>query len=151
MALQTEMHVIKLSDLSALSDSQKAAGSRFVQMHCVCADDGVFDVIYTWMGDDLVMKNYKIEQITSRDVIPSITNNFLAAFVFENEAHDLFGANIEGISRQQRQCPSFRLPRRKRVKKPRKLQLQKLRKRRKKRHLRPLPLLPAQTQSLRRN
>lgn len=98
MALQTEMHVIKLSDLSALSDSQKAAGSRFVQMHCVCADDGVFDVIYTWMGDDLVMKNYKIEQVTSCDVIPSITNNFLAAFVFENEAHDLFGANIEGIA-----------------------------------------------------
>lgn len=68
-----------------------------MQMHCVCTDDGVFDVVYSWMEDN-VMKNYKIEHLTSADVIPSVTNNFLAAFVFENEAHDLFGANIEGIA-----------------------------------------------------
>lgn len=98
MALQTEMHVIALSELPALSDAKKASGARFVQMHCVCTDDGVFDAIYSWMEDDIVLKNYKIEGLTSKDVIPSVTNNFLAAFVFENEAHDLFGANIEGIA-----------------------------------------------------
>ena len=98
MALQTEMHVIALSELPALSDAKKASGARFVQMHCVCTDDGVFDAIYSWMEGDIVLKNYKIEGLTSKDVIPSVTNNFLAAFVFENEAHDLFGANIEGIA-----------------------------------------------------
>ena len=98
MALQTEMQVIALSELPALSDAKKASGARFVQMHCVCTDDGVFDAIYSWMEDDIVLKNYKIESLTSKDAIPSITNNFLAAFVFENEAHDLFGANIEGIA-----------------------------------------------------
>ena len=98
MALQTEMHVIALSELPALSDAKKASGARFVQMHCVCTDDGVFDAIYSWMEDDIVLKNYKIEGLTSKDVISSVTNNFLAAFVFENEAHDLFGANIEGIA-----------------------------------------------------
>ena len=98
MALQTEMQVIALSELPALSDAKKASGARFVQMHCVCTDDGVFDAIYSWMEDDIVLKNYKIEGLTSKDVIPSVTNNFLAAFVFENEAHDLFGANIEGIA-----------------------------------------------------
>ena len=98
MALQTEMQVIALSELPALSDANKASGARFVQMHCVCTDDGVFDAIYSWMEDDIVLKNYKIEGLTSKDVIPSVTNNFLAAFVFENEAHDLFGANIEGIA-----------------------------------------------------
>lgn len=30
--------------------------------------------------------------------MPSITGNFLAAFVFENEIHDLFGVTIEGIA-----------------------------------------------------
>ena len=98
MALQTEMQVIALSELPALSAAKKASGARFVQMHCVCTDDGVFDAIYSWMEDDIVLKNYKIEGLTSKDVIPSVTNNFLAAFVFENEAHDLFGANIEGIA-----------------------------------------------------
>ena len=92
------MQVIALSELPALSDAKKASGARFVQMHCVCTDDGVFDAIYSWMEDDIVLKNYKIEGLTSKDVIPSVTNNFLAAFVFENEAHDLFGANIEGIA-----------------------------------------------------
>ena len=98
MALQPEMHVIALSELPALSDAKKVSGARFVQMHCVCTDDGVFDAIYSWMEDDIVLKNYKIEGLTSKDVISSVTNNFLAAFVFENEAHDLFGANIEGIA-----------------------------------------------------
>ena len=97
MALQTEMHVIALDELSALSDAKKAAGERFVQMHCCIVDDGVFDVIYSWMQDG-VLRNYKIEKMTSENVIPSITNNFLAAFVFENEAHDLFGANIKDIA-----------------------------------------------------
>ena len=30
--------------------------------------------------------------------MPSVTDQFLAAFVFENEAHDLFGVDIEGIA-----------------------------------------------------
>ena len=60
MALKTEMQVIALSELPALSDAKKASGARFVQMHCVCTDDGVFDAIYSWMEDDIVLKNYKI-------------------------------------------------------------------------------------------
>ncbi len=97
MALKTEMNTIALSELPALSDAKKAAGSRFVQMHCVTVDEGVFDVVYSWLEGN-VMVNYKIEKLTKEEVIPSISNNFLAAFVFENEAHDLFGANIEGIA-----------------------------------------------------
>ena len=30
--------------------------------------------------------------------MPSITDQFLAAFVFENEAHDLFGVDVQGIA-----------------------------------------------------
>ena len=97
MTLQTEMQVISLNDLPALSDAKKAGGARFVQMHCICTDDGVFDVVYTWMEDDIALKNYKIEKLTAADVIPSITNNFLAAFVFENEA-DIFFVQIVVIN-----------------------------------------------------
>ncbi|MDD6785047.1 MAG: NADH-quinone oxidoreductase subunit C [Eggerthellales bacterium] len=97
MAMIHEMNVIALADLPALSDAKKAAGSRFVQLHAVTVDDNVFDIVYSWMEDN-VMKNYKIENVTPEMTVPSITNNFLAAFVFENEAHDLFGINIEGIA-----------------------------------------------------
>ena len=96
MALETTMEVIALSDLPALSDSKKADGSRFVQIHTVTTDKG-FDLIYSWMNG-MVLANYKIENLTTSDVVPSITNNFLAAFVFENEAHDLFGINIKDIA-----------------------------------------------------
>ncbi len=30
--------------------------------------------------------------------MPSITDRFLAAFVFENETHDLFGVDVQGIA-----------------------------------------------------
>ena len=39
-----------------------------------------------------------IKAVTSDDVVPSITDQFLEAFVFENEIHDLFGVDIQGIA-----------------------------------------------------
>ena len=41
--------------------------------------------------------NFKICGIIKNEtVVPSVTELFIAAFVFENEAHELYGVNIEG-------------------------------------------------------
>ena len=41
--------------------------------------------------------NFKIGGIIKNEtVVPSVTELFIAAFVFENEAHELYGVNIEG-------------------------------------------------------
>ena len=43
------------------------------------------------------MINYKVSGIKKGVTeVPSVTELFIAAFVFENEAHDLFGVNIVG-------------------------------------------------------
>ena len=43
------------------------------------------------------MINYKVSGIKKGVTeVPSVTELFIAAFVFENEAHDLFGVNVVG-------------------------------------------------------
>ena len=65
-------------------------------MLCRMADPGI-DVIYTFMKDGAV-ENYALRSVDSEtQAVPSISDLFMAAFANENEAHDLFGLNVEGI------------------------------------------------------
>lgn len=96
MPMTTEYHVIPLEGIPAFSAQKKADGWRFVQVLAATTDEGI-DFIYSFMKDG-VLENTTVKNLTKDDVIPSITDNFLAAFVFENEAHDLFGLNIKGIA-----------------------------------------------------
>ena len=96
MPLTTEFKTIAIADIPALSARKKGEGWRFVQVLAVNTEDGI-DVQYSFMKDGL-LENSTVKGLTKQDVIPSITDNFLAAFVFENEIHDLFGVNIEGIA-----------------------------------------------------
>ena len=96
MGFATEFTTIALPELPELNRQRKAEGWRFVQLLGVNNEAGV-DLIYSFMKDGLLV-NSKIEGVTKDQVVPSITDNFLAAFVFENETHDLFGVNFEGIA-----------------------------------------------------
>lgn len=96
MGFATEFTTLTLQELPELSNQRKADGWRFVQLLAVNTDMGI-DLIYSFMKDGLLV-NSEIKGVTKDQVVPSITNNFLAAFVFENEVHDLFGVNIEGIA-----------------------------------------------------
>ncbi len=96
MGLQTEFIPLALESLPAFAADRKREGWRFVQLLAVRTDEGC-NLIYSFMKDGL-LENHVIEGVTKDMVVPSITDQFLAAFVFENEAHDLFGVNIEGIA-----------------------------------------------------
>ena len=96
MGFATEFTTITLQELPELSNQRKADGWRFVQLLAVNTDAGI-DLIYSFMKDGLLV-NSEIKGVTKDQTVPSITNNFLAAVVFENEVHDLFGVNIEGIA-----------------------------------------------------
>ena len=54
----------------------------------------VFTMKFT---DEKVTDHYNVH-VTVEDTVPAISPLFLAAFVFENETHDLYGINIEGIA-----------------------------------------------------
>lgn len=78
-----------------MAAEKKGCGWRFVQILATKTDEGI-DLVYSFMKDG-ALENL-VAAITPDVVVPSITDQFLAAFVFENEIHDLFGVNIEGIA-----------------------------------------------------
>ena len=94
MEFSSEFIPLKLADVLALSDRMKSEHARFVQILAVNTDAGV-DLVYSFMMDGGTLCNYEVKGVKKTDVVPSITGNFLAAFVFENEIHDLFGVTIE--------------------------------------------------------
>ncbi|OUO91461.1 NADH:ubiquinone oxidoreductase [Gordonibacter sp. An230] len=96
MTLETEFVPLCIEELPALAAEKKAEGARFVQLLAVNAEEGV-DLIYTFMRDG-VLTNHEIKGVGPSTVVPSITDQFLAAFVFENEVHDLFGVSISDIA-----------------------------------------------------
>lgn len=97
MALHTSFETIRIDELLALAEQKRNDGYRFVQMLCVNTEEGI-DALYSFMKGD-VLENYTIPGIdTATQTVPSVTGQFLSAFPFENEAHDLFGLNVTDIA-----------------------------------------------------
>lgn len=94
MSLDFQFLPLELDALQECAKKQKEAGHRFVQMLCISTDDGI-DMQYSFAHDS-VMENYMISGVKKGMQVPSITDLFLSAFVYENEAHDLFGVEVVG-------------------------------------------------------
>lgn len=96
MALEIEFVEIPVTAIHNEAAIMKADGWRFIQTHAVKADEGI-DLYYSFMKDGLA-RNLKVTGVTKDQPIPSITDLFLAAFVFENEARELFGVDMRDIA-----------------------------------------------------
>ena len=96
MAIPAQYQEISVEGLPALSERMQTEGHRFVQVLAVNTEAGI-DVQYTFMNDG-VLEVFTIKGVTPEIPIPSITDRFIAAFVFENEIHDLFGVNVRDIA-----------------------------------------------------
>ena len=96
MACQHKFIDFTLEDITRVKEEKLADGWRAVQILCTSCDDGI-EILYSYTKDD-VMANYIVHGVTKDDVVPSITDSFIGMFPFENEAHDLFGVNVEGIA-----------------------------------------------------
>ena len=96
MALETTFVPLTVEELPALAAAKKDGGWRFVQLLAVNTEDGI-DLVYSFMKDNL-LENHEIKGVQKGTTVPSITDRFLEAFVFENETHDLFGVDVQGIA-----------------------------------------------------
>lgn len=96
MGFQTVYSTVALSEIESLAKQKKVDGWRYVQTLAVNTEQGI-DLLYSFMKED-VLENVTIKSLGKEDVVPSITESYLAAFVFENEVHDLFGVNISNIA-----------------------------------------------------
>ncbi len=96
MAIPATYTEVSIEGLPALAERMQNEGARFVQVLAVNTEAGI-DVQYTFMLNGC-LNNFTIKGVRKEMPIPSITNRFIAAFVFENEIHDLFGLDIRNIA-----------------------------------------------------
>ncbi len=96
MAIKQDFRSIQLGQLLEQSQGFKDQGYRLAQLHPVLERDDSITLFYTFVkGAEVV--NLKVPGIQKGITeVPSVTKLFLTAFVFENEAHDLFGVNVVG-------------------------------------------------------
>ena len=77
----------------------KANGYTFVQI-CATLRESSCELLYAFQDTTYESGglNGLMVDVPDGAAVPSITDLYPAAFVFENETHDLFGVNLEGIS-----------------------------------------------------
>lgn len=96
MAITQDFRSIPLDKLIDTCKERKNEGYRLAQLCPKLERDDSITLIYTFIKES-EMINYKVSGIKKGVTeVPSVTELFIAAFVFENEAHDLFGVNIVG-------------------------------------------------------
>lgn len=96
MAITQDFRSIPLDKLIDTCKERKNEGYRLVQLCPKLERDDSITLIYTFVKES-EMINYKVSGIKKGVTeVPSVTELFIAAFVFENEAHDLFGVNVVG-------------------------------------------------------
>ncbi len=96
MAIPAAYEEISVEGLPSLAERMQSEGCRFIQVLAVNTEAGI-DLQYSFMKDGRIL-NFTIKGASKNISVPSITDRFIAAFVFENEIHDLFGVNIRDIA-----------------------------------------------------
>lgn len=96
MELNETFVPLALEDLVDTAREYKEQGYQLAQMMGVLKEDDTVWLYYTFIkGNEII--NRRIEGIIKGETeVPSLTPLYIAIFVNENEAHDLFGVNIVG-------------------------------------------------------
>lgn len=95
MKLKSDFIILPQQEILEEAKKRQSAGWRYVQILAVNNEDSV-DLVYSYMLNGK-LDNLVVEQVPRDAVIPSISNEFMEAFVCENEIHDLFGVKFDGI------------------------------------------------------
>ncbi len=91
---------ISIDDILSVAEREHEAHSRFVQVLCINGEEGI-DLVYSYQktaDQGYVVHNYRVHGVKPETHIPSVTKFYLVAFPFENEAHDLFGVQVDDIA-----------------------------------------------------
>ncbi|AFV01810.1 Energy-conserving hydrogenase (ferredoxin), subunit D [Dehalobacter sp. UNSWDHB] len=71
-------------------------GYRLIQICCTKTPSEMY-LLYSFEKLDLTLENLRLD-VQSGDTIPSISDVYFAAFLYENEIHDLYGINVSGMA-----------------------------------------------------
>ena len=100
MQMAQHFEDISIDDILSVAEREHEAHSRFVQVLCINGEEGI-DLVYSYQktaDQDYAVHNYRVHGVKPETHIPSVTKFYLVAFPFENEAHDLFGVQVDDIA-----------------------------------------------------
>ena len=100
MQMAQHFEDISIDDILSVAEREHEAHSRFVQVLCINGEEGI-DLVYSYQktaDQGYAMHNYRVHGVKPETHIPSVTKFYLVAFPFENEAHDLFGVQVDDIA-----------------------------------------------------
>lgn len=90
--MNQEFADVACDDIFGTAQRLHSEGYRMVQI-CGVTKEGETELVYTFDKDHM-MESYKVH-VPFGKTIRSITPEYWAAFVYENEVHDLFGVEFE--------------------------------------------------------
>ncbi len=90
---------VELDELANIVADFKERDFRFVQICATTLEDSC-ELLYSFVDPETADGSMTglIVNVPDGTHVPSITDWYPAAFVFENETHDLFGIHIDGIN-----------------------------------------------------
>ena len=100
MQMAQHFEDISIDDILSVAEREHEAHSRFVQVLCINGEEGI-DLVYSYqktVDQGYAVHNYRVHGVKPETRIPSVTKFYLVAFPFENEAHDLFGVQVDDIA-----------------------------------------------------
>lgn len=93
--MNVEAVSIESSAVKTKAGEMKSGGYRFVTMTCVEIDENTLEIFYHF-DKDLELVNFKTTVEKDKNM-PSISEEFFAAFLVENEIVDHFGLKFDGL------------------------------------------------------
>ena len=100
MQMAQHFEDISIDDILSVAEREHEAHSRFGQVLCINGEEGI-DLVYSYQktaDQGYAVHNYRVHGVKPETHIPSVTKFYLVAFPFENEAHDLFGVQVDDIA-----------------------------------------------------
>ena len=88
--------VIEASDVLNVASNMKTSGFRLGMISATGMEDGL-EVMYTFERDE-VLNNYKVSIPDDYPKLESVSPIYWAAFIYENELHDLFGIKFNNLA-----------------------------------------------------
>lgn len=95
MKMLDGLEIVELTGLLNNIKTVKTDGFSLMQI-CATKIDESYEILYTF-GKGYDIRNLKTV-VREGEHVPSITDMFEAAYLYENEIHDLFGIAVDGIN-----------------------------------------------------
>ena len=98
MTNEVHYHTVTKEEVLSKAADMSQQGYRLAQMHCTTLKDQAqpYEINYSF-AKDLELINLRVV-VGEQEILPSISEIFHAAFLYENEIHDLFGLKVESMS-----------------------------------------------------